>query len=103
MILSDDVAIFLVHQSVVENKIPVVFVEDTGGCCDLFLNCYQLYHDYHYQAKLTDPTTFVLFFESLFKAEFRLLVKNIRHPSTETNRSRTKFVRNYKSSINNPS
>ena len=45
-ILSDDLLIILVHKSVVENRIPVILVEGSGGCCDLFAKCSQFYTDY---------------------------------------------------------
>ncbi|CAF1418808.1 unnamed protein product [Adineta ricciae] len=35
-----------VHESVMKNKIPVVMLEGTGGCCDLFAKCYHLYNEH---------------------------------------------------------
>jgi nucleoside-specific outer membrane channel protein Tsx len=46
---------FLVHESVIQNKIPVVLLEGTGGCCDLFAKCYHLYSEYHLRIN-ADPT-----------------------------------------------
>lgn len=37
----------LVHESVTQHDIPVVLLEGTGGCCDLFSKCSQLYDEYH--------------------------------------------------------
>jgi hypothetical protein len=51
--------IILVHESVIKNKIPVVLLEGTGGCCDLFAKCYLLYNEYHSKIKLSDQTKFV--------------------------------------------
>ncbi|CAF4265968.1 unnamed protein product, partial [Rotaria sordida] len=45
-----------VHESVIKNKIPVVLLAGTGGCCDLFAKCYQLYNEYHLTLKLPDQT-----------------------------------------------
>ncbi|CAF4200084.1 unnamed protein product, partial [Rotaria sordida] len=45
-----------VHESVIKNKIPVVLLAGTGGCCDLFAKCYQLYNEYHLTLKLSDQT-----------------------------------------------
>ena len=42
---------FLVYQSVIENQIPVVLLEGTGGCCDRFAKCYELYNLYHSKEK----------------------------------------------------
>ena len=39
--------IILVHECIIKNKIPVVLLEGTGGCCDLFAKCYHLYNEYH--------------------------------------------------------
>ncbi len=48
----------LVHGSVVKDRIPVVFVEGTGGCCDLFGECYHLYNGYKSKSELFDQTKF---------------------------------------------
>ncbi|CAF1272530.1 unnamed protein product [Adineta steineri] len=40
-----------VHESVIKNKIPVVLLEGTGGCCDLFAKCYHLYNEYRPRSK----------------------------------------------------
>ncbi|CAF3833359.1 unnamed protein product, partial [Rotaria sp. Silwood1] len=57
---SDSIPVVLVvievHESVIKNKIPVVLLAGTGGCCDLFAKCYQLYNEYHLTLKLTDQT-----------------------------------------------
>jgi hypothetical protein len=60
--ISDDNIYVLVHESVIKNKIPVVLLEGTGGCCDLFAKCYQLYNEYHTTSKLSDDTKFVELF-----------------------------------------
>jgi len=39
--------LFIVHQSVVENNIPVVFLQGSGESCDLFAKIYYLYNEYH--------------------------------------------------------
>lgn len=31
----------------IKNNIPVILLEGTGGCCDLFAKCYHLYDEYH--------------------------------------------------------
>ncbi len=54
--------IVLVHDSVVTNQIPVVFLEGTGGCCDLFAKCYRLYNEYHTKLNLSNQTKFVSLF-----------------------------------------
>lgn len=36
----------LAHRSVMLDRFPVVFIEGTGGCCDLFAKCYRLYNKY---------------------------------------------------------
>ncbi len=43
------------HESIIQNQIPVVLLEGTGGCCDLFAKCYHLYSEYHLHIN-TDPT-----------------------------------------------
>jgi hypothetical protein len=51
--------IILVHESVVTNQIPVVLLEGSGGCCDLFAKCYRLYNEYHPKLNLSDQAKFV--------------------------------------------
>ncbi|CAF1459500.1 unnamed protein product, partial [Rotaria sordida] len=45
-----------VHESVIKNKIPVVLLEGTGGCCDLFAKCYHLYNEYHSKSRTSVET-----------------------------------------------
>ena len=43
-----------VHEAVVQNNIPAVFLEGTGRCCDLFAKAYRLYHEYRIRFELAD-------------------------------------------------
>ncbi|CAF3704180.1 unnamed protein product, partial [Adineta steineri] len=45
-----------VHENVIKNKIPVLLLQGTGGCCDLFAKCYHLYNEYHTNGKSSDQT-----------------------------------------------
>ncbi|CAF4081087.1 unnamed protein product, partial [Adineta steineri] len=40
-----------VHEAVIRNNIPVVLLEGTGKCCDLFAKVYHLYNEYHQDSK----------------------------------------------------
>ena len=51
-------SVIVVHETVIKNDIPVVLLEGTGGCCDLFSKCYQLYDDYHAHIPSPDPTKY---------------------------------------------
>jgi hypothetical protein len=51
--------IVLVHESVVKNKLPVVLLEGTGGCCDLFAKCYHLYNEYHPKSRTSIESKYV--------------------------------------------
>ncbi|CAF3941979.1 unnamed protein product [Rotaria sp. Silwood2] len=42
-----------VHEAVVENSIPAVFLEGTGRCCDLFAKAFNLYNEYRQEFGLT--------------------------------------------------
>jgi hypothetical protein len=64
----------LVHESVIKNKIPVVLLEGTGGCCDLFAKCYQLYNEYHSKLKSSEEAKFVFSYYS-FSHLFFFIVK----------------------------
>ena len=46
--------LILVYESAVKNQIPVVLMEGTGGCCDLFAKCFQLYNEYQLTWELPD-------------------------------------------------
>ncbi|CAF4452005.1 unnamed protein product, partial [Adineta steineri] len=39
------------HEAVIRNNIPVVLLEGTGKCCDLFAKVYHLYNEYHQDSK----------------------------------------------------
>jgi hypothetical protein len=41
-----------VHEAVVQNNIPAVFLEGTGRCCDLFAKANRLYHEYRTRLEL---------------------------------------------------
>ncbi len=51
--------IILVHECIIKNKIPVVLMEGTGGCCDLFAKCYHLYNEYRPRSRTSVETKFV--------------------------------------------
>ena len=36
-----------------ENAIPVVLLEGTGGCCDLFAKCFHLFNEYRPRSRST--------------------------------------------------
>ena len=46
--------VLVVHEAVVQNNIPAVFLEGTGRCCDLFAKAYRLYHEYRIKFELND-------------------------------------------------
>jgi hypothetical protein len=46
----------------VKDRIPVVFVEGTGGCCDLYSKCYHLYNAYNTKVESCDEKEFVSLF-----------------------------------------
>ncbi|UJR33550.1 hypothetical protein I4U23_020992 [Adineta vaga] len=63
-----------VHEAVVQNNIPAVFLEGTGRCCDLFAKAYLLYNDNLQKLDLNDegtanadPTTISKRFDDLKK------------------------------------
>ena len=58
---------FLVHGSVVKNRTPVVFVEGTGGCCDLFAKCYHLYNGHKSKEELSEEI------KTKIRATFRIV------------------------------
>ncbi len=66
----DHLFIVLVHENVIQNKIPVVLLEGTGGCCDLFAKCYRLYNEYHPKMKLSDQIKFVRLFSEDYLFSF---------------------------------
>ena len=59
------------HESVVENRIPVVLVEGAGGCCDLFAKCSQLYNEYHSKLKSSDGKSFTKADDEQIKTKLR--------------------------------
>ncbi|CAF1681388.1 unnamed protein product, partial [Rotaria sp. Silwood1] len=46
-----------VHEAVVENNIPAVFLEGTGRCCDLFAKAFHLYDEYRRNIESDDETS----------------------------------------------
>jgi hypothetical protein len=48
--------LFVVHEAVVQNSIPAVFLEGTGRCCDLFAKAFHLYNESIRQQELADET-----------------------------------------------
>lgn len=44
----------LVYGSVVKHANPVVFIEGTGGCCDLYAKCFHLYNKSKSQLELQE-------------------------------------------------
>ncbi|CAF0852590.1 unnamed protein product [Rotaria sordida] len=46
----------IVHETIIQNNIPVVLFEGTGGCCDLFAKAYHLYNEYYYKTDISDRT-----------------------------------------------
>jgi len=48
--------LFVVHEAVVQNSIPAVFLEGTGRCCDLFAKAFHLYNESLRQQELADET-----------------------------------------------
>lgn len=60
--LDEDTLLFIsVSRSVVDCWIPVVFLQGTGGCCDLFSKCSHLYNEYYFKTELSERTKFHLF------------------------------------------
>jgi len=47
-------AVCLVHEAVVLNNIPAVFLEGTGRCCDLFAKAVRLYNDAYEKLEITE-------------------------------------------------
>ncbi|CAF3982977.1 unnamed protein product, partial [Adineta steineri] len=45
-----------IHENVITNRIPVLLLEGTGGCCDLFVRCYHLYNERYTNVKSSDQT-----------------------------------------------
>ena len=37
---------FIVHEAVVKNNTPAVFIQGTGRCCDLFAEALRVYDKY---------------------------------------------------------
>ncbi|CAF2799267.1 unnamed protein product [Rotaria sp. Silwood2] len=61
-----------VHETIIQNNIPVVLLEGTGGCCDLFAKAYYLYNEYYSKTDISDRTTA----ESDFSPEQKEQIKN---------------------------
>ena len=51
-----EICLFIVHEAVVQNNIPAVFLEGTGRCCDLFAKACRLYNEYQQKFELADET-----------------------------------------------
>jgi hypothetical protein len=47
----------LVHEAVVKNNIPAVFLEGTGRCCDLFAKAVRLYNEYREKLELEESNS----------------------------------------------
>lgn len=69
---------FIVHGSVVKHGVPAVFVEGTGGCCDLFAKCYHLYNGYQSKMEISKEQN-----ENV-KAKLRQTLKIVNHELAET-------------------
>ncbi|CAF0729712.1 unnamed protein product [Adineta ricciae] len=69
-------AIRKVHRSVVQDSIPVLLVEGTGGCCDLFAKCYHLYNSYKLKPDICDEVSSD---ESVLAEENELIKNKLRH------------------------
>ncbi|CAF1268684.1 unnamed protein product [Rotaria sp. Silwood1] len=61
-----------VHETIIQNNIPVVLLEGTGGCCDLFSKAYHLYNEYYNKTSISDRTIA----ESDFSSEQKDQIKN---------------------------
>ncbi len=46
----------LVHEAVVQNNIPAVFLEGTGRCCDLFAKAFRVYNEHCQKMELNDDS-----------------------------------------------
>jgi hypothetical protein len=46
----------LVHEAVVQNNIPAVFLDGTGRCCNLFAKAIRLYNEHREKFELDDET-----------------------------------------------
>ncbi|CAF4173180.1 unnamed protein product, partial [Adineta steineri] len=44
------------HENVPKNKVSVLLLQGTGGCCDLFVRCYHLYNERYTNVKSSDQT-----------------------------------------------
>ncbi|CAF2960103.1 unnamed protein product [Rotaria sp. Silwood2] len=56
-----------VHEAVVENNIPAVFLEGTGRCCDLFAKAFHLYNEYRRNIEPDDETSIIIDPDTLAK------------------------------------
>ena len=67
-----------VHEAVVQNNIPAVFIDGTGRCCNLFAKALRLYNDYRQTFGLAEDTSqYVARISSWRKPECVLLVHSI--------------------------
>ncbi len=48
--------LYIVHEAVVQNNIPAVFLEGTGRCCDLFARASRLYNENCQKMELNDES-----------------------------------------------
>jgi hypothetical protein len=70
----------LVHEAVVRNNIPVVLLEGTGKCCDLFAKAYHLYNEYDQKLE-----------KSHRKNKIREKLQNMLNEANSTNQSEDYF------------
>ncbi|CAF1648386.1 unnamed protein product [Rotaria sp. Silwood1] len=77
-----------VYQSVVKDRIPVVLVEGTGGCCDLFAKCYHLYNEYKSKmesyAETNENSSLLIEQNEQIKNKIREALQIVNHEMAET-------------------
>ncbi|CAF1365162.1 unnamed protein product, partial [Rotaria sordida] len=64
-----------VHEAVVENNIPAVFLKGTGRCCDLFAKAFHLYNEYRRNIESDDETSINIHPDTLAKYNDELKLK----------------------------
>ncbi|CAF1516340.1 unnamed protein product, partial [Adineta steineri] len=77
----------LVYKSVVHDKIPVIFVEGTSGCCDLFAKCYHLYNGRKSKTELFNQTKYNSLSvenDEELKSKIREALQIVNHELAET-------------------
>ncbi|CAF3995725.1 unnamed protein product [Rotaria sordida] len=81
-------AIKKVYQSAVKDRIPVVLVEGTGGCCDLFAKCYHLYNEYKSKmescAQTNENSSSLIEQNEQIKNKIREALQIVNHEMAET-------------------